>query len=522
MLNLNEPRVSKFLTAIAEDLDIPPSKYKQAVERYEAVGKWLEGPDSPLHRYRPDIYVQGSFCLGTVIRPLKNGEEADYDIDLVCQLEREKFIGAEYVVKHCVGDRLKDSETYKQMLDKEGSRCWTLQYAEEKDGIGFHLDCLPSVPEDEVTKSQLANAVPNEYAKHAIGITHRNGNGQYEWLGSNPRGYANWFENQNIAAFTRFELAEKTTIFKRAQAIYASVQEVPNGLVRTPLQRVIQILKRHRDHRFAGHCWEKQKPISIIITTLAALAYENETDLLFALRNILRKIEDYALSGLIVEKSGHWQILNPVNPNENFADRWNEAGSKRADAFFQWIRWVRQDLTNALAAGDINGIVDALSESFGSERLEKVAERMESSGIVLQSGGNVPPLADASHALPPEWEVKTKYKVRVKGTVHKEYRQSKVLWDLSRRPVQQDRGLRFRAETNTPGDYEIKWQVVNTGKEAQIAGKPRGGFEEGEGLHGYVRWERTEYAGTHWVEAFVIKDGDCVARSGRRYVRVTG
>ncbi|MCL1595578.1 MAG: hypothetical protein M3132_14620 [Actinomycetia bacterium] len=37
-----------------------------------------------------------------------------------------------------------------------------------------------------------------------------------------------------------------------------------------------------------------------------------------------------------------------------------------------------------------------------------------------------------------------------------------------------------------------------------------------------MRWESTAYAGTHWVEAFVIKDGVCVARSGRKYVRVRG
>ncbi len=32
--------------------------------------------------------------------------------------------------------------------------------------------------------------------------------------------------------------------------------------------------------------------------------------------------------------------------------------------------------------------------------------------------------------------------------------------------------------------------------------------------------EGTQYAGTHWVEASIIKDGICVAKSGRRIVRV--
>jgi hypothetical protein len=39
-------------------------------------------------------------------------------------------------------------------------------------------------------------------------------------------------------------------------------------------------------------------------------------------------------------------------------------------------------------------------------------------------------------------------------------------------------------------------------------------------LDGLVRWEMTAYAGTHWVEAFVVKDNVCVGRSGRKLVKV--
>ena len=77
--------------------------------------------------------------------------------------------------------------------------------------------------------------------------------------------------------------------------------------------------------------------------------------------------------------------------------------------------------------------------------------------------------------------------------------------------------IRFEANTNVPHPYEVQWQVVNTGTEA--AGNLRGGFEVSDGGSG-VRWETTAYAGTHWVEAFVVKNGVCVARSGRRYVRI--
>lgn len=44
---------SIFLEKAAEALDIPPSKYKQAVARYEAVGAWLESGVSMANNFDP-------------------------------------------------------------------------------------------------------------------------------------------------------------------------------------------------------------------------------------------------------------------------------------------------------------------------------------------------------------------------------------------------------------------------------------------------------------------------------------
>ena len=66
--------------------------------------------------------------------------------------------------------------------------------------------------------------------------------------------------------------------------------------------------------------------------------------------------------------------------------------------------------------------------------------------------------------------------------------------------------------------YTVRWQVVNAGQEAVNAGQRRGEFYEDSDKH--VRWETTAYRGTHWVEAFMIKAGACVAQSGRVLVRL--
>jgi hypothetical protein len=296
---------------------------------------------------------------------------------------------------------------------------------------------------------------------------------------------------------------------------------VPDALVRSPLQRVIQLLKRHRDVRFAGHQLEGEKPISMIITTLAAQAYLGELDVASSLAAVLERMDDFAASGIIEKQLGRWYIPNPVNPAENFADRWNEPGSRRADAFFQWVGWARQDLTLAEEQPSEDRTKAALAESFGG--LRSGARRLQASGApVSVLADNVPALAAFSHCQPPRWPIRTQYRVSLSGSVRRQIRSAKELWRLTGRALPKDFAIRFEAKTNAAPPYEVKWQVVNTGVEAANAGhgQLRGGFDDGEGRFGLVRWEGTRYRGTHWIEAFVIKDGICVARSGPTYVRI--
>ena len=65
----------------------------------------------------------------------------------------------------------------------------------------------------------------------------------------------------------------------------------------------------------------------------------------------------------------------------------------------------------------------------------------------------------------------------------------------------------------------IQWQVVNTGYEAEINNCLRGGFEACN-YGNFGRYENTAYSGTHWVQAFVINNGRCVAKSKEILVKV--
>ena len=71
----------KDVIKIIENLDISPTLYKNAVEKYQNIAKFLQGKGLNV-----DIYPQGSFALGTVVRPYSADDNAAYDLDFICQV----------------------------------------------------------------------------------------------------------------------------------------------------------------------------------------------------------------------------------------------------------------------------------------------------------------------------------------------------------------------------------------------------------------------------------------------------
>ena len=103
----------------------------------------------------------------------------------------------------------------------------------------------------------------------------------------------------------------------------------------------------------------EDKPISIIITTLAAKSYNEEVGLYEALVNIIDNMPNH-----IETDNGKRVVRNPVNPAENFADKWADNPNKER-VFFSWLAKAKQDLTKAFKHLNIREIADNLFESFG-------------------------------------------------------------------------------------------------------------------------------------------------------------
>jgi len=495
------------LIEASSKLDISPSKYKQAIDRFNSMKSFLIEGEYNGALSSTEVYLQGSFKLGTEIRPFKDSKDSDYDIDLVCRLGHLKNSTRVRTIKHQVGDHLKSNGTYKRMLDDEGKRCWTLNYAEE-DNIGFHMDVLPSVAEIGILKQD-----------NAIAATNKNENEEYSWTTSNPKGFSEWFYQKNDKVFQQVKTVQKQQVFNKQRHLFNSFDEVPNIHVKTPLQKSIQLLKRHRDVRFFQSEIENFKPISMVITVLAATCYKNESMIFETLDNLIQLLHQQApqLDNTFVfnayaaktaynlinrTSDGKWIITNPANPGENFADRWHEDEHARAKAFFQWVTWLREDFIN-------------INEMIEDDRFTK-------SLVDVYQPSLLPALSfDVPHKQTPDWPMNQPhhYNVEVKASY-----KTNVFWRIfdSGQPLMKGKELKFKANTNVPKPFEVYWQVVNTGKEAINADQLRGEFLEhsNKGTADIYRTESTSYTGDHWVECFIVKNSVCVAKSGEFIVSI--
>lgn len=327
-------------TSISE-FDIADDVRELAVSRHEAVGAWLDDywGATPSNGA---VYPQGSFRLGTVVRPITPG--AEYDIDLVCRRDLAKSSTTQKDLKFDVGHGLGlyvASSPDGSPSRSEGKRCWTLEYPHEP----FHMDVLPALPDPD----GVANAIL---------LTDRE---LREWQHSNPIDYATWFHRRMERELVK--LREAAAMAKRMD-----VADVPEWKVKSTLQRTVQALKRHRDVRFAET--PKVSPASIIISTLAAKAYRDSGSLYDVLVDVTTK-----MPGLVEQRDGVYWVANPVQPEENFADRWR-SDPARARAFFDWVALAAADFSDYGAELGVDRVLEKVSRTLGQAPARFAGERL--------------------------------------------------------------------------------------------------------------------------------------------------
>jgi len=358
------------LAALLQEIDLPERAYELAVNRYKDLAAWIARPESELASYDSHVFVQGSFALGTAIRPINEGEE--YDLDFTCKLRRDvsRETHTQQQVKALLGQELDAYRTARRIQKplEEKNRCWRLEY---RDELPFHMDVVPGIRADENRRTVLRErmevagvnaAIAQEAARRALWITDIR-DPQYRllnpnWPSSNPGGYQLWFTS-------RLQEVRKS-VFAEAQ-----VDPVPIFRSKAPLQQVVQLLKRHRDLMFKES--PDRKPVSVILTTVAGSAYQAGDSLSATMAKVLEAFER-------IRSSNTDEILNPVNPHENFADRWTrpDCVHLRLKAnFHMWISEARRDFGAIMSIESAQRFVEVAKSALAVKVSDQAIRHMD-------------------------------------------------------------------------------------------------------------------------------------------------
>lgn len=315
-----------LLDRISIRLQLSQKQYELAERRYNDVGKWLAAKESKLANVFLQIYPQGSLKTRTTVRPI---HQQEYDLDLICELQLDWRKNDPVHVLKFVEERLKEEEKYAAII-KSKARCIRLDYPGE-----FHLDVVPACPIIERENGYVM--IPDKEVK--------------DWRDSNPKGYADWFENQSTMQM----------VVEKAAAIEPlpepeSVKEKP------PLKRVVQLMKRFRDIYFKEN--QESAPASILLTTLAGKKYRGQASIKNALSEIVAGIRrDIAMA------NGRLLIFNPANTTEELSERWKN-DPELYEEFVEWVKQFDQIWMEINQSIGLQKISKLLGQMFGEEITE--------------------------------------------------------------------------------------------------------------------------------------------------------
>lgn len=340
--------------SLAEELSITETMLEKAETAYNALGEYIKSANE---EWEVSVYPQGSFELGTVIKPLN--EQEQYDVDLVV-LVKQPIYDAEKLRSE-VWELLENHGRYEGKIENK-KPCIRIQYA---DSAQFHMDIA----------SAQDNILTNDTS---INIARFDGESQYYYDDSNPKGYVEWFKS--AMEYKKLQKSHRT-LFEHGQT---DVEELRLSRMRTPLQKAVQILKRHRDIYFTNKENADDRPSSIIITTLCAKVYEetrgrfDSENIYLTIVNMLEQFKNY----IGKNSDGEYYLENPSNRKENFLKKWKD-NPNLVVAFTEWIDKVYKDIiTNPEAFIEDNPqeLKKSIYESFGQKEAEKA---LDSYGIKM-------------------------------------------------------------------------------------------------------------------------------------------
>lgn len=320
-----------ILFRICEKLQLTPTLYEQAKERYETIAGILQD-DAVFANIEINIYPHGSFRQKTTVKPLKARE---YDLDFVAELPLNSTMTPNELYNHIVRI-LRHDGIHNDMVELK-NRCVRINYAND-----FHMDIMPG---------KLINS-----GTHEIIVPDRELKLWYHH--SNPIGFAEWFENQ-----ARTQIIHEMSSRRRIQCSVETVTEQEIAAQLEPLRRAVQLVKRYRD----VYCDKTGKePVrSIVICTLMGQLTSFSGDAL----QIINAFCAY-VNSLIAKSAGKpFDVKNPV-VDELLTEKWKE-GNNYKD-FVDMMKALTVDV-QTLQTHSINTSINDLVKKMFGETIAKAA-----------------------------------------------------------------------------------------------------------------------------------------------------
>jgi hypothetical protein len=292
-----------LLADVAVRIQLSPTNYNKAEERYKAISAYVERDGSPLQGRVLHFYPQGSVPIGATIASRLTTDE--YDVDIVAQLLLDENSDPAAVLDLLYeAIRGEAGSRYHEITIRQ-SRCVTVNYAD-----GMHVDYTPMVRRPFTAERESVLFHHCRETPHILG---------YSKI-ANPFGFAQWFKRRTPqeVVFSNDYAALMKSQMTLDEAQQDPIPEQEHLTRKSMAVIVLQLIKRFRNVRYDRR--KGRRPPSVKLSKLVADNAGHTTrlsdELLYQARQIFALLAASASIGQRVH------IANPVCPQDVFTDRW--------------------------------------------------------------------------------------------------------------------------------------------------------------------------------------------------------
>ena len=424
--------------------------------------------DNTTYAYYQEYRNQGSYAMFT----LNQHPDNEYDIDIALMFKKDDLPSSALKARQRIADAFKKVAGNFSQDPEARTNAVTVWYAE-----GYHIDfAVYRTFEDEYGSTIVEHAGP-------------------DWTVRDPM--------------------EVTTWFNDAVNSDSPTQEDGATVENHQMRRIVQLLKAFAKSRSSWNL-----PGGLIISVLTSMNYKpnnNHDDI--ALYDTMVAIHNRLLFNT--------EVYSPVSSTESLTNR--EQYKKQVERFRDKLDSAVTNLAvlfqdDCTADKAMKAWNKVFNHPFWADAVEEEEETEDDSDIdessLVLSKTDKPALGGTSHKQTLTWAFDKKHRVRLYGYQYLDKKIKMRGLKSDGGMIKSGRDLKYVVKTNVRGHYRVFWQVVNTGRHAESVGGLRGNIFESNDPNPLVHWEKSEYTGKHWIECFIVKDGRCVARSGRFYVNI--